>query len=167
MENHDIYQDPLVSRYTDEEMQKLFSDNFKYKTWRKCWTALAESQMELGVKQINKDMVEEMRSASEKEIDYDLVRKKEKEIRHDVMAHVFEFGTKCPNAKGIIHLGATSQFVVCNTDLIQMRGALKIIRLQLLKTIKNMSDFAEKHKETATLGYTHYQPAQPDRKSVV
>jgi len=160
MENHDIYKDPLVSRYTDKKMQNLFSDNFKYKTWRRCWIALAESQNELGLKQVTKSMVKELKDAKDK-IDYDVVSKKEKEIRHDVMAHVYEYGTHCPNAKGIIHLGATSQFVVCNTDLIQIKEALKIIKTGLVNTIKNLKEFADEHKDLVTLGYTHYQPAQP------
>jgi adenylosuccinate lyase len=156
---NDKYQDPLVSRYTDEEIQKLFSNNFKYLTWRKCWIALAEAQHELGLKQINQEMINEMKAV--KEIDYEIVKKKESEIRHDVMSHVYEFGLKCPKAKGIIHLGATSQFVVCNTDLITIKEALKIIKKQLINVINNLYDFCEKTKDIVTLGYTHYQTAQP------
>ena len=154
------YQDPLVSRYTDEKMQYLFSDDFTSLKWRECWIALAEAQMELGLKQIDEEMIEEMKSNKEN-IDYEIIKEKEKEIRHDVMAHVYEFGEKCPKAKGIIHLGATSQFVVCNTDLIKMREALKLIKSQLISTIKNLADFAETNKNLVTLGYTHFQPAQP------
>jgi len=157
---HDVYQDPLVSRYTDKEMQYIFSDDFKFTTWRKCWTALAEAQMELGLKQITKEMIEELKKA-QKIIDYGAAKEKEKEIRHDVMAHVYEYGTHCPKAKGIIHLGATSQFVCCNTDLIQIREALKIIKAGIVNTINNLSKFAQEHKNLVTLGYTHYQPAQP------
>ncbi len=160
MSNHEVYQDPLVGRYTDKEMQQIFSDNFKFSTWRKCWIALAESQMELGLSQITPEMIEELKAA-QNTINYDIAKEKEKEIRHDVMAHVFEYGTHCPKAKGIIHLGATSQFVCCNTDLIQIREALKIIKAGLINTINNLSKFAEENKSLATLGYTHYQPAQP------
>jgi len=155
------YQDPLVSRYTDKEMQELFSDNFKFKTWRKCWIALAEAQMELELKQVTKEMLDELKKALEEEIDYNAANEKEKEIRHDVMAHVYEFGLHCPKAKGIIHLGATSQFVGDNTDLIQMREALKIIKKGLVNTISNLAKFAEKYKCLVTLGYTHGQSAQP------
>jgi adenylosuccinate lyase len=160
MDVHDTYQEPLVSRYTDKEIQHIFSDNFKFRTWRKCWTALAEAQMELGLTQITPEMIEELKKA-QNIIDYPVVKEKEKEIRHDVMAHVYEYGTHCPNAKGIIHLGATSQFVVCNTDLIQMREALKIIKSQVISTINNLYRFAEEHKSLVTLGYTHFQAAQP------
>lgn len=153
------YQDPLVSRYTDEDMQFLFSNNNKYMTWRKCWIALAESQYELGLKQINQEMIDEMKSVND--IDYEIVKNKEKEIRHDVMAHVYEFGLKCPKAKGIIHLGATSQFVVCNSDLIIIKESLKIIKKQLINIINNLYIFCEKTKDIVTLGYTHYQTAQP------
>lgn len=157
---NDVYQDPLVSRYTDKEMQYVFSNDFKFQTWRKCWTALAEAQMELGLKQITPEMIEELKKA-QKTIDYDAAKEKEKEIRHDVMAHVYEYGTHCPKAKGIIHLGATSQFVCCNTDLIQIREALKIIKIGIVNTISNLNKFANEHKSLVTLGYTHYQPAQP------
>ncbi|KHO48176.1 MAG: adenylosuccinate lyase [archaeon GW2011_AR5] len=156
---HDVYQDPLVSRYTDKAMQIIFSDDFKFKTWRRCWIALAEAQLELGLKQITQQMIDEMKSVDV--IDYEIAEQKEKEIRHDVMAHVYEFGTHCPAAKGIIHLGATSMFVGCNTDLIQMREALVIIKAGLINTVHNLAQFAEKHKSLVTLGYTHYQPAQP------
>ncbi len=161
MENKDVYQDPLVSRYTDKEMQEIFSDNFKFKTWRKCWIALAEVQFELGLKQVTKEMVDELKKAAEEKINYEIAEEKEKEIRHDVMSHVYEFGLHCPKAKGIIHLGATSQFVGDNTDLIQIREGLKIIKKGLINTIHSLSKFADKYKGLATLGYTHSQPAQP------
>lgn len=161
MAGHDVYQDPLVSRYTDKEMQQLFSDDFKFRTWRKCWIALAEAQKELGLKQITQEKIEEMIKASEEKIDYEKAAKKEKEIRHDVMAHVYEFGERCPTAKGIIHLGATSMFVCCNTELIQIREALRLIKAGLVNTINNLYNLAEEHKSLVTLGYTHYQPAQP------
>ncbi|MBU1232229.1 MAG: adenylosuccinate lyase [Proteobacteria bacterium] len=159
--NRDIYQEPLVSRYTSREMQELFSEKTKFTTWRRCWLALAEAQYELGLTHIvKKEMLDEMRANLEN-IDYDLAAAKEKEIRHDVMAHVFEFGTKCPKAEGIIHLGATSQFVVCNTDLIVQKKGLVLVRKALLKVISNLAKFALEHKNLPTLGFTHYQPAQP------
>lgn len=155
------YKEPLVSRYTSKDMQYLFSEEKKFTTWRKCWVALAEAQFELGLTDIvTQPMIDEMR-ANVHNIDYDLAAKKESEIRHDVMAHVYEFGTKCPTAEGIIHLGATSQYVVCNTDLIIQKEAFQLVRKALLQVIKNLSGFCLKHKGLTTLGFTHYQPAQP------
>jgi adenylosuccinate lyase len=159
--NREIYQEPLVSRYTSREMQELFSEKTKFTTWRRCWLALAESQFELGLTDIiNQEMLDEMR-ANIDNIDFDVAAAKEKEIRHDVMAHVFEFGTKCPKAEGIIHLGATSQFVVCNTDLIIQKKAFDLVRKSILKVISNLAKFCLEHKDLPTLGFTHYQPAQP------
>lgn len=155
------YKEPLVSRYTSKEMQYLFSEEMKFTTWRKCWVALAEAQFELGLTNIvTQEMINEMK-ANVTNIDYDLAAQKEKEIRHDVMAHVYEFGTKCPTAEPVIHLGATSQFVVCNTDLIIQKKAFELVKKALLHTIQNISRFAMTHKGLATLGFTHYQPAQP------
>ncbi|MBC8208121.1 MAG: adenylosuccinate lyase [Desulfobulbaceae bacterium] len=159
--SREIYQEPLVSRYTSREMQEIFSDQTRFSTWRRCWVALAEAQYELGLTDIIRpEMIAEMR-ANVDNIDFDLAAAKEKEIRHDVMAHVFEFGTKCPTAEPIIHLGATSQFVVCNTDLINQVNGIKLVRNGLLQVIKNLSEFSLKHKDLPTLGFTHYQPAQP------
>ncbi len=159
--NRDIYQEPLVSRYTSREMQELFSEKTKFTTWRRCWLALAEAQYELGLTDIiSQDMLDEMR-ANIDNIDFDVAAAKEKEIRHDVMAHVYEFGTKCPKAEGIIHLGATSQFVVCNTDLIIQKKAFDLIRKSVLKVVSNLAKFCLEHKDLPTLGFTHYQPAQP------
>lgn len=159
--NREIYQEPLVSRYTSRAMQELFSEKTRFTTWRRCWLALAEAQYELGLTDIIKpEMLDQMR-ANVDNIDYDLAAAKEKEIRHDVMAHVYEYGTKCPLAEGIIHLGATSQFVVCNTDLIVQKKAFTLIRSALLHVIQNLADFALKYKDLPTLGFTHYQPAQP------
>ncbi len=159
--NRDIYQEPLVSRYTSREMQELFSEKTKFTTWRRCWLALAEAQYELGLTDIiSQEMLDEMR-ANVNNIDFDVAAAKEKEIRHDVMAHVYEFGTKCPKAEGIIHLGATSQFVVCNTDLIIQKKAFDLIRKAVLKVVSNLSRFCLEHKDLPTLGFTHYQPAQP------
>lgn len=161
MDNRKIYQEPLVGRYTTPEMQFLFSEEYKFTTWRKCWVALAEAQYELGLTSlINEKMLQQMRQNVDN-IDYDLAAAKEKEIRHDVMAHVFEYGQKCPLAEGIIHLGATSQFVVCNTDLLIQKKALAYIRRGILAVIQNLARFSKKHKSLSTLGYTHYQPAQP------
>jgi adenylosuccinate lyase len=157
----DIYQEPLVGRYTSYEMQALFSERQKFTTWRKCWVALAEAQLELGLTDIiSQNMIDELRN-NINNIDYGVASAKEKEIRHDVMAHVYEYGLKCPSAAGIIHLGATSQFVVCNTDLIIHRKAMLFIRNSLLQVVHNLAQFCEKHKALPTLGFTHYQPAQP------
>jgi adenylosuccinate lyase len=158
--NHDIYQEPLVSRYTSREMQELFSERFKFTHWRRCWVALAEAQHELGLAAVTADMVAELKAHVD-DIDYDLARAKEREIRHDVMAHVFAYGQQCPLAEPIIHLGATSQFVVCNTDLLIQKRALALVKRSLVKVIANLADFAQNHKDLATLGFTHYQPAQP------
>ncbi len=159
--SREIYQEPLVSRYTSREMQELFSEKSKFTTWRRCWVALAEAQYELGLTSIvTQEMIDEMR-ANIDHIDYDVAAKKEKEIRHDVMAHVYEFGLKCPKAEGIIHLGATSQYVVCNTDLIVQKKAMELVRGAILQVIQNLSSFCDTHKALPTLGFTHYQPAQP------
>jgi len=159
--SREIYQEPLVSRYTSLEIQQLFSEKTKFITWRKCWLALAEAQFELGLTDIvNKEMIDEMR-ANISNIDFEIASQKEKEIRHDVMAHVYEFGLKCPKAAGVIHLGATSQFVVCNTDLLIQRSAMEFIRASVLQVIKNLAGFCSQHKTLPTLGFTHYQPAQP------
>lgn len=159
--SYQIYQEPLTSRYTSVEMQKLFSEETKFQTWRHCWVALAEAQYELGLTDlITLDMIKSMRD-NVTNIDFALAKDKEKEIRHDVMAHVYEFGTKCPLAEGIIHLGATSQYVVCNTDLIIQKKGLGFIKNGILNVVKNLAEFCDKYKELPTLGYTHYQPAQP------
>lgn len=159
--NKEIYQEPLVSRYTSREMQELFSERTRIRTWRRCWIALAEAQNELGLSDIvTGEMIAELKAHAD-DIDFELAAAKEKEIRHDVMAHVFTYGQKCPLAEGIIHLGATSQFVVCNTDLILQKKALQLVKNSLVNVIANLADFSSKHKGLATLGYTHYQPAQP------
>lgn len=159
--NREIYQEPLVSRYTSREMQELFSEQNKFQTWRRCWVALAEAQHELGLTDIiSPKMLDELK-AHVTDIDFEVAAKKEKEIRHDVMAHVYEYGLKCPTAEPIIHLGATSQFVGCNTDLLIQKKALALIKKALVNVIQNLSVFARAHKGLATLGYTHYQPAQP------
>lgn len=159
--NRDVYQEPLVSRYTSRAMQELFSERFKFTTWRRCWVALAEAQHELGLdKIVTREMVDELRAHID-DIDFEVAAAKEKEIRHDVMAHVYAYGLKCPKAEAIIHLGATSQFVVCNTDLIIQKKALVLVKRALINVIANLAGFCRKHKDLATLGFTHYQPAQP------
>ena len=157
----DVYQEPLVSRYTSPEMQWIFSEENKFRKWRQCWIALAEAQFELGLTDIvTKEMVDELK-AHKDDIDFDVAAAKEKEIRHDVMAHVYAYGLKCPTAEPIIHLGATSQFVGCNSDLMMQREALALVKKGIINVISNLAGFCLKHKDLATLGYTHYQPAQP------
>jgi adenylosuccinate lyase len=158
--NRDVYQDPLVSRYTSPEMQALFSERFKFTHWRRCWVALAEAQHELGLELVTREMVNELQSHIE-DIDFEVAAAREKEIRHDVMAHVYAYGLQCPKAEAIIHLGATSQFVVCNTDLIIQKKAIKLVKKSLVNVIDNLAGFCRDYKEMATLGFTHYQPAQP------
>ena len=152
------YESPLASRYASEYMLKLFSADTRYQTWRKLWVALAKEEMALGLP-ITQGQVDEL-AAHVTDIDYDVVKRREKEVRHDVMAHVYAYGKVAPSAAGIIHLGATSCYVTDNTDLILYRDALKYIRKELLSVIKQLSEFAEKYKDLPTLGYTHYQPAQ-------
>ncbi len=157
MEN-DIYVTPLSGRYASKEMNKLWSNNTKYSTWRKLWVALAETEKELGL-DISQEQIDEMKE-NISNIDYDVVSKREQECRHDVMAHVYEFGTKCPKAKPIIHLGATSCYVTDNTDIIIMKQALKLVKQKLIVVIKNLKEFADTYKGVPCLGYTHFQPAQ-------
>ena len=157
MEN-DKYVTPLSGRYASEEMNSLWSNNSKYTTWRKLWIALAETEKELGI-DITDEQIQEMKD-NVSNIDYDIVAQREKECRHDVMAHVYEFGLKCPKAKPIIHLGATSCFVTDNTDVILMTKALGLIKEKLIVVIKNLKEFALKNKDVTCLGYTHFQPAQ-------
>jgi adenylosuccinate lyase len=154
----DRYETPLSSRYASEYMLKLFSADTRYQTWRKLWAALAREEMKLGLP-ITEEQVAEL-EAHITDIDYECVRKREKEVRHDVMAHVYAYGKAAPSAAGIIHLGATSCYVTDNADLILYRDALRYLRGELLKVMKNLAAFAEKYKALPTLGYTHYQPAQ-------
>lgn len=153
-----IYTSPLSGRYPSKEMNYIWSDDSKYSTWRKLWIALAETEKELGI-EITDEQIDEMK-AHIFDIDYDVVAAREAECRHDVMSHVYEFGTKCPNAKPIIHLGATSCYVTDNTDVILMTEALKLIKQKLVIVINNLKNFAEKYKNVTCLGYTHFQPAQ-------
>jgi len=152
------YENPLITRYTSKEMSHIFSPNFKFGTWRKLWIALAESEAELGLP-ITKEQLDELKS-NQMPIDYELAAAKEKEVRHDVMAHVHTYGESCPKAKGIIHLGATSAYVGDNTDIIQLKTALELIRIKMVNLLSIMSKFALKNKSLATLGFTHFQPAQ-------
>lgn len=156
--NNEIYVTPLSGRYASKEMNKLWSSDTKYSTWRKLWVALAKTEQELGIN-ITDEQIKEM-EANIENIDYDIVSAREKECRHDVMAHVYEFGLKCSNAKPIIHLGATSCFVTDNTDVILMTEGLKLIKQKLLVVINNLKEFALKNKGVTCLGYTHFQPAQ-------
>jgi adenylosuccinate lyase len=154
----DTYESPLCSRYASREMQYLFSPDKKFKTWRKLWIALAKAEKQLGL-DITAEQIDELIAHSE-DINYDIAEKREKEVRHDVMAHVYAYGLQCPKAKGIIHLGATSCYVGDNTDIIIMRDALKLIAKKTANVISNLSAFAKKYKDMPTLGFTHFQPAQ-------
>ena len=154
----DNYTSPFSQRYSSKEMQLIFSDDYKFSTWRKLWISLAKAQMKLGLP-ITKEQIDELEENKDN-IDYDQVKLFEKQIRHDVMSHIKAYGLQCPSAKGIIHLGATSCFVTDNTDIIIMKTALILIRKKLVSVIKNLSDFALKYKDIPTLGFTHFQPAQ-------
>ncbi len=155
---YDRYESPLNSRYASAQMQYLFSPDKKFKTWRKLWIALAESEKELGL-DITDEQIAELKAHSE-DINYDVAKQREKEVRHDVMSHVYAYGVQCPKAKGIIHLGATSCYVGDNTDIIIMTEALRLIRKKLINVVSYLSDFAMKYKDMPTLGFTHFQPAQ-------
>ena len=155
---HDSYESPFCTRYASKQMQQLFSADTRYQTWRKLWVELARAESELGLP-ITPEQVAEL-EAHITDINYEVEQAKEKEIRHDVMAHIYAYGVVCPNAKGIIHLGATSCYVTDNADLIIYRDALLSIRKSMLVVINNLAAFAEKYKATPTLGYTHLQPAQ-------
>ena len=159
MSKHEFYENPLCGRYAGEDMKKLFSDDFKFSTWRRLWVALAESEKELGL-EISDAQIEQMR-AHINDIDYDAAARREHEVRHDVMAHVLTFGECCPDAKPIIHLGATSCYVGDNTDIIRMREALRLVRRKLINAIAALRSFAAEHKSVPTLAYTHFQAAQP------
>lgn len=155
----DSYESPLSGRYASKEMQRLFSADMRYSTWRRLWVELARAQHELGLP-VTAEQVAEL-EAHVNDIDWELEAAKEKELRHDVMAHIFAYGECCPNAKGIIHLGATSCYVTDNADLVIYRDALLRVRAELLSVMENLKTFAEKYKALPTLGYTHLQPAQP------
>ena len=161
----DRYVSPLSERYASREMQYIFSPDMKFRTWRKLWIALAETEMELGLSRngepvITVEQIQEMRDHAE-EINYDVAREREREVRHDVMSHVYAYGQQCPKAAGIIHLGATSCYVGDNTDIIVMTQALRLVKKKLVNVMAVLGDFAEKYKAQPTLAFTHFQPAQP------
>ena len=155
----DTYESPLSSRYADKEMKYLFSPDMKFRTWRRLWIALAESEHELGLN-ITQEQIDELKAHAD-DINYEVAEEREKLVRHDVMSHVYAYGVQCPNAKGIIHLGATSCYVGDNTDVIIMTEALKIVEKKLVSAIRQLSAFSEKYKSLPTLAFTHFQPAQP------
>lgn len=154
----DLYTSPLNSRYASKEMSFIFSDDMKFTTWRKLWVALAECEKELGLN-ITDEQIAELK-AHINDINYDDAQKREKEVRHDVMSHVYAYGLQCPKAKGIIHLGATSCYVGDNTDVIIMKEALLLIKKKMVTVLHRLKKFAEKYKDMPTLGFTHFQPAQ-------
>ena len=155
----DRYVSPLSERYASKEMQYIFSPDMKFRTWRKLWIALAETEKELGLN-ITQEQIDELKAHAE-DINYDVAKAREKEVRHDVMSHVYAYGVQCPKAKGIIHLGATSCYVGDNTDIIVMTEALKLVRKKLLNVIAELAKFADANKNLPTLAFTHFQPAQP------
>lgn len=155
----DRYQSPLSERYASKEMQYIFSPDMKFRTWRKLWIALAETEKELGL-DITEEQIAELK-AHQDDINYDVAKEREKQVRHDVMSHVYAYGVQCPKAKGIIHLGATSCYVGDNTDIIVMTEALKLVKKKLINVIDELAKFADEYKALPTLAFTHFQPAQP------
>ena len=155
----DTYESPLSARYASKEMKYIFSPDKKFRTWRKLWIALAESEKELGLP-ITQEQIDELKAHAD-DINYEVAQEREKIVRHDVMSHVYAYGVQCPNAKGIIHLGATSCYVGDNTDIIIMTEGLKLIRNKLITVIRNLSKFADEYKALPTLAFTHFLPAQP------
>lgn len=153
------YESPLSARYASKEMKYIFSPDKKFRTWRKLWIALAESEMELGLP-ITQEQIDELKAHAD-DINYEVAQEREKLVRHDVMSHVYAYGVQCPNAKGIIHIGATSCYVGDNTDIIIMTEGLQLIRNKLITVIRNLSKFADEYKALPTLAFTHFQPAQP------
>lgn len=153
-----FYENPLNTRYASDEMKAVFSDDTKFRLWRELWIALAKTEKELGLN-ITDEQIAELEKNKDN-INYDVAKEQEKKVRHDVMSHVHAYGVQCPNAKGIIHLGATSCFVGDNADIIMIHKALEIVREKLLRAIARLADFAEKYKSMPTLGFTHFQPAQ-------
>ncbi|HJC87214.1 MAG TPA: adenylosuccinate lyase [Candidatus Eisenbergiella intestinigallinarum] len=159
MSNTDRYVSPLSERYASKEMQYIFSPDKKFRTWRRLWIALAETEKELGLP-ITDEQIEELKSHAD-DINYDVAKAREKEVRHDVMSHVYAYGVQCPKAKGIIHLGATSCYVGDNTDIIIMTEALWLVKKKLVNVLSELSAFADRYKDLPTLAFTHFQPAQP------
>ncbi|NBH17098.1 adenylosuccinate lyase [Clostridiaceae bacterium] len=156
---NDKYQSPLSERYASKEMQYIFSPDKKFRTWRKLWIALAETERELGLP-ITEEQINELKAHAE-DINYEVAKERERVVRHDVMSHVYAYGEQCPGAKGIIHLGATSCYVGDNTDLILMTEALRIVRKKLINVMDRLAEFARTYKDLPTLAFTHFQPAQP------
>ena len=156
---NDRYQSPLSERYASKEMQYIFSPDKKFRTWRRLWIALAQTEKELGLN-ITDEQIEELKAHAD-DINYDVAKAREKEVRHDVMSHVYAYGQQCPKAKGIIHLGATSCYVGDNTDVILMSEALELVQRKLVNVIAELAGFADEYKELPTLAFTHFQPAQP------
>lgn len=157
--SHNRYQSPLSERYASPQMQYIFSPDMKFRTWRRLWIALAETEKELGLP-ITEEQIEELKVHAE-DINYDVAKEREKIVRHDVMSHVYAYGQQCPKAKGIIHLGATSCYVGDNTDIIIMAEALKLVKSKLINVISELAKFADEYKAQPTLAFTHFQPAQP------
>ena len=157
--SNDRYQSPLSERYASKEMQYIFSPDKKFRTWRRLWIALAETEKELGLP-ITEEQIEELKAHAD-DINYDVAKEREKIVRHDVMSHVYAYGQQCPKAKGIIHLGATSCYVGDNTDVILMSDALELVRTKLINVIAELAKFADEYKNLPTLAFTHFQPAQP------
>ena len=155
----DRYNSPLSERYASKEMQYIFSPDKKFRTWRRLWIALAETEKELGLP-ITQEQIDELKAHAD-DINYDVAKAREKEVRHDVMSHVYAYGVQCPKAKGIIHLGATSCYVGDNTDIIVMTEALRLVRKKLINVIAELAKFADQYKALPTLAFTHFQPAQP------
>ena len=153
----DRYTSPLSERYASKEMQYIFSQDKKFTTWRKLWIALAESEKELGLN-ITDEQIAELKE-HQNDINYDVAKAREKEVRHDVMSHVYAYGVQCPKAKGIIHLGATSCYVGDNTDMIIMREGLQLVKKKLVNVIAELAKFADRYKALPTLAFTHFQPA--------
>ena len=149
---YDRYESPLSRRYASKEMQEIFSQDRKFRTWRRLWIALAESERELGLP-VTQEQIDELKAHAD-DINYDVAEAREKIVRHDVMSHVYAYGQQCPKAKGIIHLGATSCYVGDNTDIIIMRDALAVIRRKLLNVIANLAEFADKYKDLPCLAFT-------------
>ena len=156
---NDRYVSPLSERYASREMQYIFSPDMKFKTWRKLWIALAETERELGLP-ITEEQIEELKAHAD-DINYEVAKERERIVRHDVMSHVYAYGQQCPKAKGIIHLGATSCYVGDNTDIIIMREALRLVRKKLINVMAELAKFADSYKNQPTLAFTHFQPAQP------
>ena len=165
MSNNEIYQSPLSARYASREMQYIFSPDMKFKTWRKLWIALAETELELGLSEngkpvITQEQIDELKAHAD-DINYEVAKEREKLVRHDVMSHVYAYGQQCPKAAGIIHLGATSCYVGDNTDVIVMTEAMRLVRKKLINVINELAKFAKTYKDLPTLAFTHFQPAQP------